>query len=64
LLDTAFCGKTNGVSSFALTGPHQAHYRLFQEMWFDEPDGKKHLQGFVCDAHKVSKGVEKLAQLA
>jgi hypothetical protein len=33
-------------------------------IWFDYEIGEKnHMQGFVCDAHRVSDRVEKLAQL-
>jgi hypothetical protein len=32
-------------------------------IWFDYGLGeRKHMQGFVCDAHKVSTRIEKLAQ--
>jgi hypothetical protein len=32
-------------------------------VWFDYELGeKRHMQGFVCDAHKVSTRIEKLAQ--
>jgi hypothetical protein len=32
-------------------------------VWFDYELGEiRHMQGFVCDAHKVSNRIEKLAQ--
>jgi hypothetical protein len=32
-------------------------------MWFDYELGKKNrMQGFICDAHRISNRVEKLAQ--
>jgi hypothetical protein len=50
-----------------VTGPTMKHLAAFEKcgkpaIWFDYPLGERECyKGFVCDAHKVSNRVEKLA---